>query len=838
MATTGRELARQDMDGAQAAGADGRALARRPHALRRGDGAALTQALARRYADRITGHFIVPGRAGSYADLPDDLPPALATALRARGIDRLYSHQAQAWEATRRGEHVVVVTPTASGKSLCYTLPVASAAMQRGAKALYLFPTKALAQDQVAELLELSRAGELGLKAFTFDGDTPGDARQAIRLHGDIVVSNPDMLHQGILPHHTKWAQFFENLEYVVIDEVHTYRGVFGSHVTNVIRRLKRICAFYGADPKFILCSATIGNPREHAQALVEAPVTAITESGAPTGDRHVLLWNPPVVNPDLGLRASARSQSDRIARLAIRSGLKTLVFAQTRLMVEVLTKYLKDVFDHDPRKPARIRAYRGGYLPTERREVERSMRAGHIDGIVSTSALELGVDIGSLDVVVLNGYPGSVAGTWQRFGRAGRRTQPSLGVLVANSQPLDQYVVRHPEFFVDAPPEHARIAPDQPLILFDHIRCAAFELPFVDGDMFGPIEPSLYLEALAESEVVHREGDRWEWIADSYPANAVSLRSVADGNFVVVDRTDGRQQIIAEVDYSAAALTLYEGAIHMVQSTPYQVERLDWEGRKAYVTRTFVDYYTDSIDYTRLKVLARFDGGAAGAGDAHHGEVHVVRRVAGYKKIRYYTHENIGYGPVTLPDQEMHTTAVWWQLPQPALLSWFASRQDALDGFLGAGYALHVVATLAVMADARDLCKSVGNGDGAWFASSDATGRGRIHGGDGQEVLAGDVQQFVPTIYLYDNFPGGVGLSEPLWQRQAELVQRAIELVERCDCRAGCPACVGPVLAADEAREEATSPKALARRVLGLLASAPDAAGTADAPPVLERGA
>ncbi|QQP95027.1 DEAD/DEAH box helicase [Lysobacter enzymogenes] len=784
-------------------------------------GAALAQRLQRRYGARITGHFTVPGREGRYAPLPEDLPEPLKTALRARGIDRLYSHQAEAWQAAQAGEHVAVVTPTASGKSLCYTLPVVSAAMTSGAKALYLFPTKALAQDQVAELLELNRAGDLGVKAFTFDGDTPGDARQAIRLHGDIVVSNPDMLHQAILPHHTKWAQFFENLRYVVIDEVHTYRGVFGSHVAGVLRRLKRICAFYGVSPQFILCSATIGNPQAHAEALIEQPVRAILDSGAPTGDKHVLLWNPPVINADLGLRASARSQSNRIARIAIKAGLKTLVFAQTRLMVEVLTKYLKDVFDSDPRKPARIRAYRGGYLPSERREAERAMRDGRIDGIVATSALELGVDIGSLDVVVLNGYPGSVAATWQRFGRAGRRQQPSLGVMVASSQPLDQYVVRHPDFFADASPEHARIAPDQPLILFDHIRCAAFELPFLHGESFGPVDPAVFLEALAETGVVHREGERWEWIADSYPANAVSLRSVADGNFVVVDRSDGRQTIIAEVDYSAAALTLYEGAIHMIQSVPYQVERLDWDGRKAYVTRTHVDYYTDSIDYTKLKVLERFDGCDAGRGDSHHGEVHVVRRVAGYKKIRYYTHESIGYGPVNLPDQELHTTALWWQLPQGVLLSRFASRQDALDGFLGAAHALHIVATVAVMADARDLQKSVGNGDGAWFATQDKDGRGQIRGdGNDSAALVGDVQQFVPTVYLYDNFPGGVGLSEPLWRRQAELVLRARELVEGCDCRAGCPACVGPVLASDEDGGGAT-PRALALQVLRLLEDA-----------------
>ncbi len=788
------------------------------------DGSLLTERLARRYADRITGNFMIPGREGQYAPIPDDVPAQLKAALHARGIDQLYSHQAEAWKAAQAGEHVAIVTPTASGKSLCYTLPVVAAAMNGNAKALYLFPTKALAQDQVVELLELNRAGELGVKAFTFDGDTPGDARQAIRLHGDIVVSNPDMLHQAILPHHTKWAQFFENLRYVVIDEVHTYRGVFGSHVTNVLRRLKRICAFYGVKPQFILCSATIGNPQAHCEALIEDRVHAITESGAPTGDKHVLLWNPPVVNADLGLRASARSQSNRIARIAIKSGLKTLVFAQTRLMVEVLTKYLKDVFDHDPRKPPRIRAYRGGYLPTERRAAERDMRAGNIDGIIATSALELGVDIGSLDVVVLNGYPGTVAATWQRFGRAGRRQQPSLGVLVASSQPLDQYVVRHPDFFADAPPEHARIAPDQPLILFDHIRCGSFELPFLVGEAFGPIDPSVYLEALAETEVVHREGERWEWIADSYPAQAVSLRSVADGNFVVVDKTDGRQVILCEVDYSAAALTLYEGAIHMVQSTPYQVERLDWEGRKAYVTRTHVDYYTDSIDFTKLKVLERFEGCEAGGGDANHGEVHVVRRVAGYKKIRYYTHENIGYGPVNLPDQELHTTAVWWQLPQSVLLKAFASKQDALDGFLGAAYALHVVATVAVMADARDLQQSVGNGDGAWFATQDGKGNGCAQDDAGKAVSMSEpgmveVQQFVPTVYLYDNFPGGVGLSEPLWQRQAELVQRARELVDGCDCVAGCPACVGPVLAASEGKQLVT-PKSLALEVLGLLSA------------------
>ena len=533
--------------------------------------------LRAQYADRITGELVVPARGGHFSPLPTDLDPRLAAALHGRGVERLYSHQGAAWDAVQAGKHTVIVTPTASGKTLCYNLPVLQAALQSRAKALYLFPTKALAQDQVAELLALNAAGGLGVRAFTFDGDTPGDARKAVRTRGDIVVSNPDMLHQGILPHHTKWASFFESLHFVVIDEMHSYRGVFGSHVANVLRRLQRICRFYGSEPQFILCSATIANPAELAGQLIDAEVTAITESGAPQGAKHLLLWNPPVVNPDLGIRASARSQTTRIAKQAVRRGLKSIVFAQSRLMVEVLTKYLKDAFDRDPRYPARVVAYRGGYLPSERRAMEKQLRDSRIDCVVSTSALELGVDIGSLDICVLNGYPGTIAGTWQRLGRAGRRQRTALGVLVASSLPLDQYIIRNPDFFLGASPEQARIDPDQLLILLDHVRCAAFELPFRDGDRFGKEELGELLGYLQEHGVLHREGQQWHWMADSYPANSVSLRSVAEGNFVVIDTTNGAQTVIAEVDYSSAAETLYEGAIYMVQSMPWQVERLDW---------------------------------------------------------------------------------------------------------------------------------------------------------------------------------------------------------------------------------------------------------------------
>jgi DEAD/DEAH box helicase domain-containing protein len=778
------------------------------------DARRLVEHLKRHHADRIVAELVVPARAGSFASLPPDLDPRIVTALRARGIERLYTHQRAAWDAVCAGRHVVVVTPTASGKTLCYNLPVLQGALSRGEKALYLFPTKALAQDQVAEILALNHAGGLGVRACTFDGDTPGDARKAVRTQGDIVVSNPDMLHQGILPHHTKWAQFFESLRYVVIDELHTYRGVFGAHMANLLRRLRRICAFYGTHPTFVMSSATIANPRELAEGLLGAPVQAITESGAPAGARHLLVWNPPVVNGDLGLRASARSQSALIARSAVRLGLKTIVFANSRLEVEVITKYLKDVFDRDRRHGSRVTGYRGGYLPTERRDKESKLRAGTLDCVVSTSALELGVDIGALDVCVLNGYPGSVAAALQRFGRAGRRQRTAVGILVASSNLLDQYLARNPEFFLGASPEHARIDPEQLLIQMDHVRCAAFELPFRAGDGFGAEDLAAQLGYLAENGVLHAERDTWHWIADSYPANAVSLRSVAEGNFVVVDTTDGRQDILAEVDYSSAALTLYEGAIYLLQAEPWQVERLDWTGRKAFVRRTSVDYYTDAIDYTRLKVLETFESHTCETHGAGMGDVHVVRRVAGYKKIRYYTHENVGYGNVSLPDSEMHTTAAWWTVEPGALDQALPLRSEALDGFLGAAYALHHIAALVSLAELRDIGRSVGNGDGAWSVVADGAGRPTLRDARGSDCNPADVPEFRPTLFLYDNYPGGIGLAAPLFDQRQALVRRARDLIERCPCVEGCPACVGPVLPSDTRRSETVGPSSTRRSV------------------------
>jgi len=767
----------------------------------------------------ITNKFTRPATQAQLLALPTDLDPRLTTALRARGIEELYSHQVEAWRLAVNKQHTVIVTPTASGKTLCYNLPVMQAALTKRSKALYLFPTKALSQDQVAEILEMNEAANLDLCAYTFDGDTPSDARVAVRTKGDIVVTNPDMLHVGILPHHTKWAQFFENLEYIIIDELHTYRGVFGSHMANVLRRLNRICDFYQVKPTFLMSSATIANPRQLAERLIGQPVSAVTQSGAPKGATHIYLWNPPVVNPALGIRKSSRSQVTNLAKLFTRAGLKSIVFANTRLAVEVITKYLKDAFDADPRKPNKVFAYRGGYLPTERRATEKLMRAGEIDCVVATSALELGVDIGSLDACILNGYPGTIASTWQRFGRAGRRNQDSIGVLVATSDPLDQFIVRNPSFFTQASPEHAHIGPDQELIITEHIKCAAFELPFESSETFGGIEILPTLRFLEGQEVIQREGDLWHWSSDSYPANSVSLRSVADGNFVVIDTTDGKKDVIAEVDFASAPMTIYEGAIYMVQAQPWQVERLDWEGRKAFVRKTEADYYTDAIDYTKLKVIDEFDTTPCRSGGATTGEVHLVRHIPGYKKIRYYTHENIGYGNINVPDQEIHTTAVWWRVDPKDLEREFDTRWQALDGFLGAGYAIHSVSTLLTMSERRDLGHAIGDSSATWSATIGISGAVQAQGQTGQNIdITDDKLPFNPTIFVYDNYPGGIGLSQPLFEMQARTVTTAINLVKGCECTLGCPACVGPILAIEQSG--ISSPKHSALKVLRLLTS------------------
>ena len=576
----------------------------------------------------VTAVRTIAPRAAVHAPWPDAIDARLRAALEARGIADLYSHQAAALDHALAGRNVVVTTPTASGKTLCYNAPVLSRILQDPAtRALYLFPTKALAQDQLAELHDLgehiNRAAGVEIGVFTYDGDTPQDARRAIRTRAQVVLSNPDMLHAGILPHHPRWAKLFENLRFVVIDELHAYRGVFGSHLGNVLRRLRRICHHYGSDPMFICSSATIANPGALAERLVERPFELVAESGAPHGEKFFLFVNPPVVNRELGIRRSYLSEARRVASEFLKRNLQLIVFCQSRLSTEILTTYLKEDFDRAPGGGDQIRGYRGGYLPKRRREIERGLREGAVRAVVSTNALELGIDIGALDVAVMAGYPGTIAATWQRAGRAGRRAGRSAALMVASSAPIDQFVVRHPSYFFDASPEHALVNPDNLHILLDHIKCAAFELPFAASERFGREDVQEILGILAEEGFVHRsEGEdgeaQWNWTTESYPADAVSLRSISSDNFVVVDTTHG-PTVIGETDFTSGPSTLHEKAIYIVEGTLYQVERLDHDNRKAFVREVDCDYYTDAITYPRVTILDVFQ---SDAGDADHAGV------------------------------------------------------------------------------------------------------------------------------------------------------------------------------------------------------------------------
>ncbi|MFQ6673378.1 MAG: DEAD/DEAH box helicase, partial [Fidelibacterota bacterium] len=599
----------------------------------------------------ITHVHHIPSDEGKYTDFPRDLDARIVSTLQARGISKLYSHQGMSWDYLTSGENVVVVTPTASGKTLCYNLPVLQSILHDpGAKALYLFPTKALSQDQVAELNGVVDVMDEPIKVYTFDGDTPQSARQAIRKQGNVVVTNPDMLHQGILPHHTKWIGLFQNLKYVVIDELHVYRGVFGSHVANVLRRLHRICQFHGSSPQFICCSATIANPKEQAEALTGQTMTLVDESGAPTSEKYLIFYNPPVVNRQLGIRASYIKEAKKLSSTLLRHDISTIVFALSRLNVEILTKYLKEEFESAPESLTAgevVAGYRGGYLPNRRREIEKGLRSGQIKGVVATNALELGIDIGTLQAAVLAGYPGTIASTWQQAGRAGRRGRAAVAILVGRSTPLDQFLMGNPHYFFESSPEHARINPNNLTILVDHMKCGAFELPFQKGEAFGHVpgeDVNEILEFLQEGNLVHLDGNQWHWMEDVYPAVNVSLRRVEKGNFVVVKRGE-ESRIIAEVDYTSAITTIYPDAIYMTDGRETVVDELDWDGRKTIVRETDSDYYTDAIDYTSVKVLDEFESRRAGAIDVSLGEVQVTTRAVGFKKIKFYTMENVGYG-------------------------------------------------------------------------------------------------------------------------------------------------------------------------------------------------
>ncbi len=719
------------------------------------------------YFQSCVSHWeVLPPREAVFSEFPSSVNPRIKSVLQKREIFKLFSHQATAIENILSGKNVVIVTPTASGKTLCYNLPVVNTILEKPeSRALYLFPTKALSQDQVAELHQLVSDLDADIRTYTFDGDTPRSTRIAIRTAGHIVVTNPDMLHTGILPHHTRWIKLFENLKFVVIDEIHHYRGVFGSHLANVMRRLKRICKFYGSDPQFICCSATIANPLELTRKIIEEEVELVDNNGAPRGEKHFILYNPPVINKELGIRRSYINETQKLAKKFLANDIQTIIFARSRLRVEILLTYLTEAMRKAKKSVDCLRGYRGGYLPLQRREIEKGLRQGKVQGVVSTNALELGIDIGQLDVSIMAGYPGNIASTWQQAGRAGRRADVSVAILVADSSPLDQFIVHHPDYFFSQSPESGIVDPNNLIILVSHLKCAAFELPFTEGEIFGVEGTEKILDHLEKQGVLHHVEGKWHWTAEIYPAEQVSLRSATPENFVILDSTD-RGRVIGEMDYFSAPIFLYKDAIYLHGADQYRIEELDWEGKKAYAKEVETDYFTDAITKTELKVLEAIQRIDQPRGNRAYGEVSVTTLATMYKKIKFRTHENVGFGKINLPEQQMHTTAFWFEFPEDISLRLGLSIEDLGGSLKAFTNLLRNVVPLWVMCDPKDI---------RTFPQVKSPFSDR------------------PTIYVYDNYPGGVGFSQKLFHQSEEVWKACGEIIQSCGCKDGCPSCVGP---------------------------------------------
>src|SRR5688572_24500169 len=642
----------------------------------------------------------LPARPSQTYPFPTDLPATVRQTLIATGIHSLYSHQLEAWTHSQAGENIILATSTASGKTLAYNLPVLAGLLNNSeARALYLFPTKALSQDQLSNLQTLSLALDtLNLAPSIYDGDTPQSARLAIRRNARIVLSNPDMLHTGILPHHTNWADFFTNLKFVVIDEMHTYRGVFGSHVANVLRRLKRVAKFYGAKPQFILASATIGNPKELAENLIEEPVHLIDNDGSARGPRHFIIYNPPLTDESLGLRKSSLLEGVRLAQDLLRNDIQSVVFARSRRSVEIILRYLQEnqspreasnsqfqrgldtpfkehsgLLDHQPDSnslisnlQSPIRGYRSGYLPHQRREIEKGLRDGSVKTVVATNALELGIDIGGLGAAILVGYPGTVASARQQAGRAGRGLESAVAVMVASASPIDQFLAHHPEYFFERSPEQALVNPDHLLILLEHLRCAMFELPFEKGESFGRLSSEQleeFLNFMLSNQEAHLSNEKYYWMSDQYPAANISLRSASPQSVVLQTTMDERPLTIGTVDGESATWMTHPGAIYLHEAQSYFVDELNLEEHIARLRPIESDYYTESLRSTEITVLAETARAAVLGGEKGWGELQVTTQVTGFRKRRWYTHENLGEEPLDLPPSDLQTTGYWLSL-------------------------------------------------------------------------------------------------------------------------------------------------------------------------------
>lgn len=817
-------------------------------------------------ASNIAAWRTLPPRPAQTVPLPHNLHPVLAQTLRVQGIPQLFSHQAASWQHIQANRHPVVVTGTASGKTLCYNLPVLHHLFGHpGARALYLFPTKALAYDQAdtlraftASLARISAADQAGadlqpphfpIVAATYDGDTPTSSRAAIRREARIILTNPDMLHTAILPHHTKWAGFFRHLRFVVVDELHSYRGVFGSHVANMLRRLKRVAQFYGAILQFILTSATIANPTELAERLIEMPTVLVDNDGSAKGPKHFLIYNPPIVNHDLGLRRSSLQETVRLSRDLLQHNFQTIIFGRTRRTVELLLTYLREGVSSTPQtsQPS-IRAYRSGYLPRQRREIEQGLREGNVRAVVATSALELGLDIGQMSAAILVGYPGAIASTWQQAGRAGRQDNPAVAVLVASASPIDQFLVHHPDYFFDRTPEHALIDPDNLLILLQHLRCAAFELPFHAGDNFGRIEADAveeFLHFLHQNGDLHRSRRTYYWMADRYPAQQVSLRSASPETVkLLVSDDEDHGTVVGEVDLASAAWMVHPGAIYLHEGQSYQTEILDLEQHTAYLRPISADYYTEPVRETSAQLTKLADRALVKGAVKSYGEILVTTQTVGYHTVRWYTAERLATHEVELPPHDLHTTGYWFTLNPETVQSlreqglwtndpndygpnWAVQRTKARsrDGYRcqmcetperGRQHDVHHKRPFRQfdsyqaanrLSNLVTLCRSCHRRvETAVRMRSGLSGLAAALGQLAPLFLMCDSHDFgihadprsplaegEPVVLIYDTAPAGLGFSQRLFHLHADLVSHTHELVARCSCAGGCPSCVGP---------------------------------------------
>lgn len=787
---------------------------------------------------------VTPAAPAEFALIPPELTLGLRSKLSAMGIDNLYAHQAQAFRKITDGKNIVIATGTASGKSLCYQLPILNNVEKYpdDVTALLLFPTKALAQDQHRALVQMAPPG-MAAKIAIYDGDTPSQQRSNIRKNGRILLSNPDMLHLAVLPHHTLWVEFLHNLRFVVIDEIHAYRGVFGSHIANVIRRLKRVCAFYGAHPQFIFTSATISNPSEFAGQMLEEPVEVIDKDGAPHGERNFILYNPPLINPELGIRRNAMAEGMRLSNDLLTYQIQTLIFAQTRRAAEVSLRYLRE---NNPKLSASMYAYRSGYLPAERREIESALKTGAARAVASTNALELGVDIGSMDAVVILGYPGTIAATRQQAGRAGRKLEPAVGMMVATPNPIDQYLVNHPEYLLDRSPEKALINPDNPLILLAHLRCAAFELPFRLNEGFGKLTPEItgqYLDALTQMGELHLSGGRYFWTADQYPTQKVSLRTSDAGAVRLRTEEDGQLTTIGMVDTPSAHWMVHPNAIYIQQGQTYLVQSLDLEDGQAILKPVDSDYFTEPLIDEQIEKVELYRSDPVPAGQIHLGEIDVTTRVTGFRKTRWYTNENLGAEELDMPATTLRTVGYWLALAEEAIKTlidagiWTGAPNDygpnwdkvrALvrrrDNYIcqncgcpenGAPHHVHHKIpfrqfTSYILANQLDnlitLCPTCHRqAEMMLRMRSGMAGLSYALGhlaplfimcdpGDlGSHFLpVSNLAEDLPVVILYDRVPAGIGLSENIYRIHPNLMKACLDLISDCPCQDGCPSCVG----------------------------------------------